>query len=1292
MLRFGLLGPLEVTAWGARVRLGGAKQRALLAILLLNANKAVATERLIDLLWEGEPPGTAHTALQVYVSGLRKALEPDRARGHAARVLISRPPGYELAVEPEQLDLLRFEHLIRDGRAAASAGDHSVVAELLRRALALWRGPALADFAYAAFAQGEIARLEELRVAVLEERIEADLALGRHQELVGELEAIVEAHPLRESLHASRMLALYRSGRQADALEAYGHARTLLLDELGIDPGSGLRRLEHAILEQAPSLDLGSTNASPEPSPPPVERRRRRKTVTSLSCEVAFPWPEGTQADPEDSGVVMNEVFEIVRATVERHGGVLQGGPADRITAVFGIPIAHEDDALRAVRAALEARDAVAAIEFDSPTRPYLSIGVNTGEAVTGVSVAARGLPIGSAVDRAAELGLAAAPGEILIGKDTYHLVSDALESEAVAVGSRRAPGGVVQAHSAIRLRPHTPGRWRRLGAPLVGRSTELALLRQALDHVAEAKICYLLVVLGAAGIGKSRLLSAAGLELEERAEVFRTGCLPYGENAALWPLEQLVKQVVRLGDGASEQEVVAALASPLQSVPEGDRAAPLLTQMLARARTSATPEESSWAVRKLLESVAERRPVVMVVDDIHWAEPAFLEVVEHLADWTRGPLLLVCAGRPEFLDTHAHWSEGKLNASSLTLGPLDAQGSRSVLSNLLGDRQLDLKTADSIIDTAQGNPLYVEEIFAMLAERGALEGNGKRSSIEARGPLSIPPTIRALIETRVDAVGREERQVLEQASLVGPTFDKIALTELSVAVVARRVPELIASLVRKDLVREDERREGGRFAFRHNLVREVVYEAIPKQRRADLHESLAAWLERSRERSSDETLAYHLERTFTYRQELGDRSARQHALGERAAVLLADVGRRARRRGDLLGAASSLQRALKVSAVDAPERIPVMIDLSSCHMEAGDMQPAETLLGEARKQARRRDLPQLEARAAVALWEARSWTHNVSGWRDEALAEAARAIVVFEGLSDELGLALAHRLRALVLQNNYHFAAADEALQLALTHARLASDQEEERKILEWYASSSLWGPAPVSDGIARLEDLRRRFGDNLLVEGGCLIRLAGLAAMEGRFHEARKMVSRSRALLDELGAGLVAAVTVGTGIVEFLAGDWESAEREFRASYEALESLGEVNARIVSASYLARALYEQGRYEEAEIYARRAEKLTPEDDPAARIEWAPVAAKLQARNGDYIGAVELAQAAVTLAEGTDDLSAHAAALVDLAEVLELAGEPAEAPLRRAVELYARKGNVVLAARAGASLSRRRQ
>jgi DNA-binding SARP family transcriptional activator len=264
-VQFRVLGPLEVLDNGEPLALGGAKQRALLAVLLLNANEVVSSDRLIDELWGAQPPRTAPKSLQTMISQLRKLLEPGRASGEAGRVLVTRSPGYALRIEPGQLDLERFRRLASDGRQALADGHPEAAAETLREALDLWRGQPLADFAYEPFAQAEIDRLEELRLAALEDRIQADLTLGRHTDVVAELERLAEQHPLRERIRGQLMLALYRSGRQAEALEVYRDAQRALTEELGIEPSRELRELERAILEQDPALD--SAPAIPERSP-----------------------------------------------------------------------------------------------------------------------------------------------------------------------------------------------------------------------------------------------------------------------------------------------------------------------------------------------------------------------------------------------------------------------------------------------------------------------------------------------------------------------------------------------------------------------------------------------------------------------------------------------------------------------------------------------------------------------------------------------------------------------------------------------------------------------------------------------------------------------------------------------------------------------------------------------------------------------------------------------------------------------------------------------------------------
>ena len=442
-MEFQILGPLEVRREGRPVTLGAAKQRALLAILLVRANEVVSSDRLIEELW-AEPPETAGNALQVYVGKLRKALEPGRARGTPREILLTRAPGYILRVERDQLDTESFERLLSEGRGAREAGENPVAAETLRAALELWRGPALADFTYEPFAQGEIARLEELRVVALEERIEADLALGHHGDLVGELEALVGEHPLRERLRGQLMLALYRSGRQADALEVYRETRTTLVEELGIEPSPALQRLEVAILQQDAGLDLVPETPSPiqpalEPAPPSHLRApvvETRKVVTVLVAGGAG----DTGLDPEAMLQREQRLHEAVSQASELYAGTVKTVRGDQIMVVFGVPAVHEDDAARAVHAALDARDGLATSQTASSNGTLgVRIGIATGEALVGESSSGGPSVVGDAVALAGQLEDAASPGEILLADETRRLVGGGARVEPLETASGRA-------------------------------------------------------------------------------------------------------------------------------------------------------------------------------------------------------------------------------------------------------------------------------------------------------------------------------------------------------------------------------------------------------------------------------------------------------------------------------------------------------------------------------------------------------------------------------------------------------------------------------------------------------------------------------------------------------------------------------------------------------------------------------------------------------------------------------------------------------------------------------------
>src|SRR6266511_1693286 len=587
-MEFRILGPLEVVQDDQPVRLDRQRLRAFLAYLLLHANEPVSADTLIDQVWGPEAPKTASASLQNYISRLRKALGPE--------LLLSRPPGYLLRVDPERFDLARFERLAAEARGA----EPRERAAKLRAALSLWRGRALEDLAFEPFAQEEARRLEEARLTVLEERIDAELELGQARELVGELEELVGQHPLRERLHGLLMRALYGAGRQADALAAYQQARRVLVDELGLEPSDELRALEQAILRQDASLGQREQARS--------ERPPDRRTVTVLFCDIVGSTGLASRLDPEAYRALMERYFATVRAPIERHGGTVEKFIGDAVMAVFGVPELHEDDALRAVRAAVEIRSVLeelavlAAAEWDVPLAGR--IGLDSGE-VHVISASREDLRVsGAAASSAAKLEQRASPGEVLLGTDTYRLVRDAVSAAPVDL-----PDGL-QAWQLDELVPDAPPYTRRLDAELIGREAELERLREAYANASADKHCRVVTIVGEAGIGKTRLAREFVGPLRDRASVLIGRCVSYGEGATYLPIAEIVRQ-------ATADHSLAGIRELLQGEEDADAVAQRVAELVGVAESPSGPGEAFWAVRRLLESIARKGPVVVGLDDI---------------------------------------------------------------------------------------------------------------------------------------------------------------------------------------------------------------------------------------------------------------------------------------------------------------------------------------------------------------------------------------------------------------------------------------------------------------------------------------------------------------------------------------------------------------------------------------------------------------------------------------------------------------------------------------------------
>ena len=801
-LDVGLLGSLEVRRDDEQVRIAAPKQRALLALLALDVGRVVSADELADRLWGGSPPDSAATALQVYISQLRKLLGAD--------VILTRRPGYLLDVAPDAVDTVRFERLVAEGRALLAAGDPDSAEVVLTEALSSWHGDALAEFVYEDWAAAPVRRLEELRLVALEDRIEAQLLLGRGADLTGELEALVGEHPLRERLRGQHMLALYRAGRQADALSAFQAARYALVEELGIDPSPALVELERQILQQDPTLlpsprppgavggvgDPAEAQAAAPPPPAlatqspaaavrlslcaecgaavirgskfcsecgtavaaesaPVERQQR-KLVTVLFCDVVGSTALAERLDAEVVRGVMNRFFDAASAVISRHGGSVEKFIGDAVVAMFGVPVTHEDDVLRAVRAADEIRTAVSTLADETENRwgvrVETRIGVNTGEVVVGTGPSERSMATGDTVNVAARLEQTASPRQILLGDTTWQLVRDAVSAEAIGPIPVKGKAETIVAHRLERVVAGVTGHARRMDLPLIGRASELRLLRDSFERWLSERACGLVTVLGTAGVGKSRLVAEFIKDLGETSRVVGGRCLSYGSGITYWPLAEAIRQLAGIEEEHTPEDVRARLEEMVRGAINSDAIASGVSVLIGVEGSAADADESTWAVRRAFEHVARDCALVVVLDDLQWAEAPLLDLIDRLADTvTDAPVLLLCMARPELLDERPSWGGGKLNATTILLEPLDPAHSDELVSQLLGARAIPDALRVRVASAAAGNPLFAEELLTYLHERGHITVTKRAVTVGANlDEVELPPTIRALRSPRV--------------------------------------------------------------------------------------------------------------------------------------------------------------------------------------------------------------------------------------------------------------------------------------------------------------------------------------------------------------------------------------------------------------------------------------------------------------------------------------------------------------------------------------------------------------
>ena len=946
--------------------------------------------------------------------------------------------------------------------------------------------------------------------------------------------------------------------------------------------------------------------------------RQARKVVTALFCDVTGSTALGEELDPEALRGVMNRYFGEIRGTIERHGGTVEKFIGDAVMAVFGIPRVQEDDALRAVRAAAEIRERLPAVAEQVGVALQLRTGVNTGPVLMGEG---ENLAIGDAVNVAARLEQAAAPGEILVGEKTYALVAHAVCASQVGPLTLKGKSGEVTAYRLDAVDPEATAIPRRADTPFAGHVRELQWLHAHYGRVSAGDGAHMITVVGEPGIGKSRLARELVTAVEGEAITLVGRCPPHGEGVTFSPVREVFREA-----GRDEAEL------------EG------------------SSYEVFAAVRRLLEELSQSRPVVAVFDDIHWAEETLLDLLEYLAvRLGRARVLVMCLARPELVERRPQWIRDR--DTSLALDAL-TDSEADILIEALGAPQ---QQRARIAEMAEGNPLFIEQLALFAREDG--------------GSVTLVDSIRGVLHARLDRLESEARAVLERAAVVGRSFSLQTVLDMVPAAEQEAAHARLFELARQGLVRPDTAVPDEGFRFQHSLIRDAVYDAMPKALRADLHELVAARVDAGGDANS--LGGYHLERASQLRRELGRRDPE---LGRRAGRLLLRAGQDAVARSDIPAAIALLERARALLPSDDLELSPLLTELGDAQVKAGNMPAAEQVLDEAIAVAAGLGIRSAELHARIERQFVREFTARTSS-AQESVRVADAAIPELEELGDDLALARAWWLRSSDDLAACRWLARATAIEHALTYARRAEAGLAMVGTLGGLlAQALLHGPTPVNEAIERVE----RLPDELGLAGPLRVAVdtarAGLLAMDGQIDDARHIYRDGIATTEEFGLRLRRAVQAVVGAqIELLAGDPAAAERELRASSTALDEFGASTSAATHRAMLAEVLCMLGRPDEAETQAREAAAEATEDDLVTQVLWRSALARALTRRSMTAEAREPAEQALALSAGMQFPFVQVAALTAAAEAD--AADPVRL-LDEASSIMEAKGNKVELAR----------
>jgi predicted ATPase/class 3 adenylate cyclase len=1018
--------------------------------------------------------------------------------------------------------------------------------------------------------------------------------------------------------------------------------------------------------------------------------REERKVVTVLFADLVGFTSRAEQLDPEDVRAVLSPFYARLRAELERFGGTVEKFIGDAVMALFGAPAAHEDDPERAVRAALAIRDWVR-----EQGQIQARLGVCTGEAL--ISLWARpghgeGMAAGDVVNTAARLQAAAPVNGVLVGERTFRQTRAVFEYRPAAPVEAKGKRELVAAWEPLQARARSGGDVpHQAKTVLVGRERELGVLRDALARVRSQRSPQLVTLIGVPGIGKSRLLYELSQLVEAEAELisWRQGrSLPYGDGISFWALAEMVKAQAGILETDTSGEAGVKLAEMTAGV-LGDTAE---TGWVARHLGAlvglgggALPggsdrrSEVFAAWRQFVEALAERRPLVLAFEDLHWADDGLLDFVDYLAEWAgEVPLLVIGSARPELLARRPGWGGGKPNAVTLSLAPLSGQETARLIGLLCGRVVLDTGQHAVLLAQAGGNPLYAEQYVQMMAERGV----GRE--------LPVPESVHGIIAARLDLLAPPEKRLLQDAAVIGKVFWPGAVTALGSGVDGGELEECLHGLERKQFVRRGRASSVAgetQYAFVHALLRDVAYGQIPRAARVGKHAQAAGWIESlGRPEDHAEMLAHH----YLSALDLARSANRDTAdLAPRARTALHAAGDRAFALNAFTAAARYYRAALILWPQDAREqRASLLRLLGTVMMEAGELDQAETVLAEGSEVAAEGGLPALQARIRIRLAE----THiEQRGPEEEDVAECEAAAATLEAEGDLEGLA-----EAWLLVGRTRFWLGDspadqQALERAMAYTQQAGSRRVQIQAGAWLAMTLALMPIRADAAMARAEQLLQIANGEPWAEADILVPLSVIHAYSGHFTEARETIARARSFYGSSGAKIKWAMAAQmASYIELTAGDPVAAEHHAREAYDTLRVMGDRNYLSTLAGFLAEALYAQGRLDEAQQITEEAQETAAPDDIDAQARWRVARAKVLARGGQFPAARTLLDEAEALVAPTSWGALQADVLLAQAEVDRLAGAPerAEASLRAALRIYQDRHATPLADQAAAALA----